>query len=268
MPPYRNPHHSASGIAMIGGGSYPKPGEISLAHRGVLFLDEIAEFEKKTLEMLRQPLENGKITISRTQVRITYPSTFILIAAMNPCPCGHTGSDNYYCMCTKRQIFSYQNRISGPLRDRFDIHLTLKPVNLSDTKGRGWESSKVIRQRVEEARCRQYNRYGDEICNSRVPYDSLLKTNPLTAEQQRNLQQLAIKENWSNRTQIKIIRLARTIADLQANTSISDENIWHAGKLNQVKQSGDRHRSWTNSVDFVHLRRTPNEKSRCDRSRQ
>jgi magnesium chelatase family protein len=234
MPPYRSPHHSASSIAMIGGGSYPKPGEISLAHRGVLFLDEIAEFEKKTLEMLRQPFENGKITISRTQARITYPASFILIAAMNPCPCGYAGSNNHYCMCTQRHILTYQNKISGPLRDRFDIHLTVKPVNLNDTKGKGWEPSSVIRQRVEEARYRQYYRYGDEVCNSRVPYDTLLKTSPLTAEQQRNLQQLAIKENWSNRTQIKIIRLARTIADLQASTSISDESIWQASKLNRV----------------------------------
>ncbi|MDF2855554.1 MAG: Mg chelatase, subunit ChlI [Neobacillus sp.] len=232
MPPYRNPHHSASSIAMIGGGSYPKPGEISLAHRGVLFLDEIAEFEKKTLEMLRQPFESGRITISRTQARITYPSSFILIAAMNPCPCGYAGSNNHYCMCTQRQILSYQNKISGPLRDRFDIHLKVKPVSLSNKKGDKCESSKVVRQKVDEARCRQYYRYGEEVCNSRVPYDTLLKTSPLTAEQQRNLQQLAIKENWSNRTQIKIIRLARTISDLQASTSISDQSIWQASKLN------------------------------------
>ncbi|MDR7078889.1 magnesium chelatase family protein [Neobacillus niacini] len=130
MPPFRNPHHSASGISIIGGGTYPKPGEISLAHRGVLFLDEIAEFPKKTLDMLRQPFENGKITISRTHATLTYPASFILIAAMNPCPCGYAGSNTHYCTCTPRQTLNYQNKISGPLRDRFDIHLTVNHVDL------------------------------------------------------------------------------------------------------------------------------------------
>ena len=128
--PYRNPHHSASSIAIIGGGSYPKPGEISLAHRGVLFLDEMAEFPKKTLDMLRQPLEAGKVTISRAQSTVTYPSSFILIAAMNPCPCGFLGSNTHYCTCTPKQIQSYKNRISGPIYDRMDILLFLQSVNL------------------------------------------------------------------------------------------------------------------------------------------
>ena len=128
--PYRNPHHSASSVAIIGGGSYPKPGEISLAHRGVLFLDEIAEFQKKTLDMLRQPLEAGKVTISRAQSKVTYPTSFILIAAMNPCPCGFLGSHTRYCTCTPKQIQAYTNRISGPVYDRIDILLFLQSVNL------------------------------------------------------------------------------------------------------------------------------------------
>ncbi|MFP5110368.1 ATP-binding protein [Neobacillus sp. C211] len=131
MPPYRNPHHSASGVSIIGGGQYPKPGEISLAHHGVLFLDEIGEFSKKTLDMLRQPLENGLIMISRTHATITYPASFILIAAMNPCPCGYEGSNSHYCTCSKKQILAYQNRLSGPLRDRFDINLSLGPINFT-----------------------------------------------------------------------------------------------------------------------------------------
>jgi magnesium chelatase family protein len=110
MPPFRNPHHSSSGISIIGGGQYPKPGEVSLAHRGVLFLDEIAEFSKKTLDMLRQPLESGTVTISRTQATIKYPASFILLAAMNPCPCGYAGSNSRYCTCTPKQILSYQNK--------------------------------------------------------------------------------------------------------------------------------------------------------------
>jgi magnesium chelatase family protein len=235
MPPYRNPHHSASGVSIIGGGTYPRPGEISLAHRGVLFLDEVAEFPKKTLDMLRQPFENGKVTICRTHATLTYPASFILIAAMNPCPCGYFGSNTHYCTCTPRQILSYQNRISGPLRDRFDIHLLLKPVDFKSSVGKKEESSKIIRKRVEMARELQYLRYGKEICNSRVSYDTLQKTSPLTEAQQKTLFQLSTKKNWSNRTQIKIIRLARTISDLQGSHSITDQSLLEAVELNQVR---------------------------------
>jgi magnesium chelatase family protein len=235
MPPYRNPHHSASGVSIIGGGQYPKPGEISLAHRGVMFLDEIGEFSKKTLDMLRQPLENGMITISRTHATITYPASFILIAAMNPCPCGYSGSTRHYCTCTNKQIITYQNRLSGPLRDRFDINLTLGPIDFNAAlEEKGGESSKIVRGRVEEARKRQYDRYGREICNSRVPYEMLLSTSPLTETQKSTLQRLAIKKNWSNRTQIKIIRLARTISDLQASPCITDQSMGEAIELNEV----------------------------------
>jgi magnesium chelatase family protein len=230
-PPFRSPHHSASGISIIGGGTYPKPGEISLAHRGVLFLDEIAEFPKKTLDMLRQPFENGKITISRTHATLTYPATFFLIAAMNPCPCGYAGSNTHYCTCTPRQTLSYHNRISGPLRDRFDIHLTIKPVNLKVETEKGEISSKYYQRRVETARTLQYERYGKELCNSRVSYDTLQKTSPISQEQQRAIHQLASKKNWSNRTQIKIIRLARTISDLEGETDITDESIREAVTL-------------------------------------
>lgn len=115
LTPYRHPHHSASSVAIIGGGSNPKPGEISLAHHGVLFLDEMAEFTKKTLDMLRQPLETGKITISRAHATVTYPASFILIGAMNPCPCGYLGSNTHYCICTPKQVQKYRNRVSGPI---------------------------------------------------------------------------------------------------------------------------------------------------------
>ncbi|MFZ7942088.1 YifB family Mg chelatase-like AAA ATPase [Neobacillus sp. 19] len=237
LPPYRSPHHSASGVAIIGGGQYPKPGEISLAHRGVLFLDEIGEFPRKTLDMLRQPLENGLITISRTHASISYPASFLLIAAMNPCPCGYSGSNAHYCTCSTKQILTYQNRLSGPLRDRFDINLTLRPVNLNAAKGgihEQEEPSKIVQERVGLARERQYDRYGGEICNGRVPYDILLRASPLTVTQQSNLQKQAIKKNWSNRTQIKIIRLARTISDLQGTPAITDRSINEAIKLNTV----------------------------------
>lgn len=152
LPPFRNPHHSASGVSIAGGGQYPKPGEVSLAHRGVLFLDEIAEFSKKTLDMLRQPLENGTVTISRTQATIKYPASFILVAAMNPCPCGYTGSNTHYCTCSPKQILAYQNKLSGPLRDRFDIYLSLRPVDLKVSEGKEMENSEIIKKRVQEAR--------------------------------------------------------------------------------------------------------------------
>lgn len=235
-PPFRNPHHSASGISIIGGGQYPKPGEISLAHKGVLFLDEIGEFAKKTLEMLRQPLENGTVTISRTHATFSYPADFILIAAMNPCPCGYAGSSSHYCTCTPKQITSYQNKLSGPLRDRFDIHLTMKLTALNGEEPRKVESSETIRKRVENARYRQYSRYGREICNGRVAYDVLLKTSPLTAEQAKVFNQISIRENWSNRTQIKILRLARTISDLQEEKNITDKSVLEAMKLNNNTQ--------------------------------
>ncbi|MBI0577770.1 YifB family Mg chelatase-like AAA ATPase [Neobacillus cucumis] len=232
MPPFRNPHHSASAVSIIGGGTFPKPGEISLAHRGVLFLDEVAEFSKTTLEMLRQPLESGSVSISRTNASISYPASFIMLAAMNPCPCGYAGSNSHYCICTPRQIRTYQNKLSGPLRDRFDIQLFMKSEDFRSLKGKMGESSQTVRKRVYSARVRQYDRYGEEICNSRVPYEVLVKMSPLTNEQQRTLQQVSIKKNWSNRTYIKIIRLARTIADLHGAREITDQSIWEAIKLN------------------------------------
>ncbi|WP_308315071.1 ATP-binding protein [Bacillus sp. M6-12] len=235
-PPFRSLHHSASGVSIIGDGQFPKPGEISLAHRGVLFLDEIAEFTKKTLDMLRQPLESGIVSISRTQATITYPASFILIGAMNPCPCGYAGSNTHYCTCSPKQIIVYQNKLSGPLRDRFDINLSLRPVDLKSDKSSKEEPSSSIRVRVEEARKRQYDRYGKEISNGRVSYHTLLQTSPLTPYQERTLQQFSVKKNWSNRTQIKIIRLARTISDLQGSDGITDQSIWEAVKLNNIKE--------------------------------
>jgi magnesium chelatase family protein len=245
LPPYRNPHHSSSGVSIIGGGQNPKPGEISLAHHGVLFLDEIAEFPKKTLEMLRQPLEAGAVTISRARSTATYPSSFILIGAMNPCPCGYLGAKTHYCTCSPKQITAYQNRISGPMRDRFDIFLSLRPVDFNPALESQRESSEEIQQRVIEARLRQYHRYGKEITNGRVPYETLLQTSPLSEQQQGFLQKLANKHGWSNRAQLKVIRLARTIADLQQRTEISEQHIWEALKLhswstarNQKKTTG------------------------------
>jgi len=225
--PYRHPHHSASSVAIIGGGSNPKPGEISLAHHGVLFLDEMAEFSKKTLDMLRQPLESGKITISRAHSTVTYPSSFILIGAMNPCPCGYLGAHTHYCTCSPKTIQNYRNRVSGPVYDRIDILLSLQTVNLDQETGTA-ESSAVVRKRVQQAREKQYERYQSEILNADVAYDRLIANSPLNESQRKMLAQVSVKQQWSNRVQIKIIRLARTISDLAGETQITDEAIWKA----------------------------------------
>ncbi|MCM3763918.1 YifB family Mg chelatase-like AAA ATPase [Neobacillus niacini] len=230
MTPFRHPHHSASSVAIIGGGSTPRPGEISLAHHGILFLDEIAEFTKKTLDMLRQPLETGQVTISRAHSTVTYPSSFLLIGAMNPCPCGYLGSNSHYCTCTQKQIQSYRNRLSGPVYDRIDILLSLQSVNLNQT-GKRQESSIEIRKRVEHARAIQYDRYKMELTNAKVPFELLMELSPLSSNQQTMLTNVAAKQNWSNRVQIKIIRLARTISDLAGETMITDTAIWEAMTL-------------------------------------
>lgn len=234
--PYRHPHHSASSVAIIGGGSSPRPDEISLAHRGVLFLDEVAEFTKKTLDMLRQPLETGEVTISRAHSTVTYPSSFILIGAMNPCPCGYLDSNRHYCTCTAKQIQSYRNRLSGPVHDRIDIQLSLTSINLEQTS-KFQESSIAIRNRLETARLRQFERYQSEVTNAKVPFEQITQTSPLTNEQQRMLTNVAVKQNWSNRVQIKIIRLARSISDLAGENKITDNAIWEAMTLRRSGSS-------------------------------
>ncbi|MBN8209844.1 YifB family Mg chelatase-like AAA ATPase [Bacillus sp. NTK071] len=234
LPSYRHPHHSASSVSIIGGGTNPKPGEVSLAHRGVLFLDELGEFSKKTLDMLRQPMENEMVTIGLVHSTVTYPAKFIFIAAMNPCPCGYWGSSNHYCTCSEKQIRSYKSRVSGPILDRIDILLSLKPVNLNEHNFDGMESSEKVKKRVIAARERQYARYGKEVCNGSVTFEQLTSSSPLTPLQQHNLQSLSSAQGFSNRVQIKIIRLSRTIADLKGDIFISDEAIEEALLLRRI----------------------------------
>ena len=236
MAPFRSPHHSASSVSIIGGGQNPKPGEISLAHRGVLFLDEMAEFSKKTLDMLRQPIETGKVTISRARSTVTYPATFLLIGAMNPCPCGYLGSNSHYCTCTPKQIQSYQNRLSGPIRDRFDITLSLKSVHMDKKSDVANETSEMIRKRVTDARQRQYERYDREICNGRVSYELLMKTSVPSEKVMQLMQQMAMKKKWSNRVQVKILRLARTISDVKGEEQISEEALWEAMSMSRSNE--------------------------------
>ncbi|MFC4769464.1 YifB family Mg chelatase-like AAA ATPase [Effusibacillus consociatus] len=235
IPPFRQPHHSASYVSIVGGGASPRPGEVSLAHHGVLFLDEMGEFTKKTLDTLRQPIETGKVTISRASGTVTYPARFLLLGAMNPCPCGYLGSKTHYCSCTPKQLELYRNRISGPIFDRMDIILNLQPVQLEREQING-ESSENIRERVMKARERQYERYGSNLTNSIVPVELLLSQS-LPANQKRMLEQTASTQAWSNRVQMKVIRLARTIADLKGEANITDEAIWEAVTLRRVTQS-------------------------------
>ncbi|WP_420796440.1 YifB family Mg chelatase-like AAA ATPase [Alkalihalophilus pseudofirmus] len=237
--PYRNPHHSASSVALIGGGSNPKPGEVSLAHGGVLFLDEMAEFQKKTLDMLRQPMESGRVTISRVHSTVTYPAAFQLIGAMNPCPYGYLGSNVKYCSCTDKQVQSYRARVSGPVLDRVDILLHLIPVNL-DREEEGTLSSEELRVQVERARERQYERYGAGVSNAKVPFDVISECSPLTTSQRQMVAQVSSKQQWSNRVQIKIIRLARTISDLAESELITDEALWEAMSLRRLNQSSSK----------------------------
>lgn len=234
--PFRHPHHSASSVAIIGGGSHPRPGEISLSHRGILYLDEIAEFPKKTLDMLRQPLETGMVTISRAHSTVTYPSSFLLIGAMNPCPCGYLGSNHRYCTCSPKQIQSYQNRLSGPVNDRIDILLSLKSVNLEQVPDHQ-ATSDEIRRKVEKARELQYMRYQLEITNAKVPFVVMTECSPLTSDQKKMVTQVSAKQNWSNRVQIKIIRLARTISDLAGELNITDSALSEAFTLRKWDSS-------------------------------
>lgn len=225
-PPYRHPHHSASSVSLIGGGTFPRPGEISLAHQGVLFLDELGEFSRKSLDMLRQPMESGEVTINQVRQSVTYPSAFILVAATNPCPCGYFGSNERYCTCTPAQVRAYQLKASGPLLNRIDFILTLKSVGVfNNTEA---EPSYVIRKRVATVRDVQKRRYSSNHLNGNVPFSKLMAVALLSAEQERYIQSVCFKEKWSNRTMVKLVRIARTIADLAGEQSISEASISEA----------------------------------------
>ncbi len=190
----------------------------------------MGEFSKKTLDMLRQPLENEKVTISRVHSTVTYPAKFIFLAAMNPCPCGYLGSDRHYCTCSEKQIKNYKTRISGPILDRMDILLTLKPVSLNTTTVS--ETSDTVRKRVEKARGFQYERYGEERCNGSASMEEL--TNSISPTQLDTLQAISIKLGLSNRVQMKIIRLARTVSDLAGEKSITNEALEEAMSLRKI----------------------------------
>jgi len=230
--PFRSPHHTISYAGLVGGGAIPRPGEVSLAHHGVLFLDELPEFKKDILEMLRQPMEDNHVTISRAQMTLTYPAGFMLIAAMNPCPCGYFGDRNHDCNCSSNEIQRYMSRISGPLMDRIDIHITVPSIKIkelsSDTRG---ENSAIIRQRVNVARRMQLERFKTEqniFCNAHMESRDIQSYCRID-EKSESLLALAIsKQGLSARAYDRILKVSRTIADLAGSPGIQMGHIAEA----------------------------------------
>jgi len=229
--PFRNPHHTVSDAGLIGGGHIPRPGEVSLAHNGVLFLDEMPEFKKNVLEVLRQPIEDGKVTISRAAMSLTYPSNFILIAAMNPCPCGFLGDTHKECRCTPMQIQKYTTKISGPLLDRIDIHCDVPAVRFKELSGdtRG-ESSIDIKLRVDNARRIQTERFAGKriYCNGQMTSHYIKKFCGIDDEGKRLLEMAIDRLGLSARAYTRILKVARTIADLENEERIKSHHLSEA----------------------------------------
>lgn len=229
--PFRAVSHTASSVGLIGGGSVPKPGEISLAHNGVLFLDELPEFSRSVLETLRQPLENGEITISRASGSVTYPCEVMLVAAMNPCPCGNFGNPQKKCVCTEKQVSNYLNKISQPVLDRIDIQIEVRPVKYDELSNRRpQESSAQIAERVQRARDIQYERFkGTGIkSNSRITSDIIGEVCRLTPDAQEMLGAAFDKLGLSARAYDRILKVARTCADLDGSKDLNKSHISQA----------------------------------------
>jgi len=228
--PFRTPHHTASYVSLAGGGRTPMPGEMSLAHNGVLFLDELPEFQKKALETMRQPLEDGHITVTRIGGVCTYPSVFLLLATMNPCPCGHMGSDR--CNCTEAEVSRYLDKISGPLLDRIDIQVEATAVKYSEisSQQKSEEDSATIKTRVENARARQQKRFQNEkiYFNAKMPASMIDKHCKLGAEAAELLKMVFDNMGLSARAYHKILKIARSIADLADEENISEAHVAEA----------------------------------------
>ncbi len=230
--PFRSPHHTVSDVALVGGGGYPQPGEISLAHNGVLFLDELPEFKRSALEVMRQPMEERKVTISRAKISIDFPSSFMLIASMNPCPCGYYNHPEKDCTCSSQMIQRYLNKISGPLLDRIDLHVEVTPVPFSELTNKApAEPSKEIRERVINARNKQIERYKEE---SEVHANAMMTTKLIRKHCELNqasnvlLKKAMERLNLSARAYDRILKVARTIADLADSDNIKAEHIAEA----------------------------------------
>lgn len=230
--PFRSPHHTVSDAGLLGGGAYPMPGEVSLAHRGVLFLDELPEFHRNVLEVLRQPMEDGVVTIARAAAAVTFPCQFMLVAAMNPCPCGYAGDPKRECRCSPLQIQRYRSKISGPLLDRIDIHVEVPSVRYQDLASleRG-EGSLAIRERVSAARSRQTERFKSSRkthCNAGMRPKELQKYCRLPPAAQEQIKMAITELNFSARAYDRILKVARTIADLAGADEIAQEHVFEA----------------------------------------
>lgn len=229
--PFRSPHHTVSDVALVGGGSNPQPGEISLAHNGVLFLDELPEFKRTVLEVMRQPMEDRKVTISRSRFSVTYPASFMLIASMNPCPCGYYNHPEKECVCAPGVVQKYLNKISGPLLDRIDLHVEVTPVSFNELSGnRKTDDSASIRQRVIRARHIQSNRFeGKKIyCNAQMEAQTVQEICTISEVSRTMLSRAMQKLQLSARAYDRILKVARTIADLAASQDILPEHIAEA----------------------------------------
>ena len=228
LPPFRSPHHSASAAALVGGGAVPRPGEASLAHGGVLFLDELPEFQRPVLEALREPMENGEITVSRARFKFRFPARFQLVAAMNPCPCGYAGDEVRHCRCTPEQVARYQQRVSGPLLDRIDLHVgvTRPPAQQLLTTQTQAESSAEVKARVDSALAHQLARQGSP--NAQLTPDALLQHCQLLTSDAQWLQSAADSLALSGRALHRTLRVARTIADLAGADSVERSQLAEA----------------------------------------
>ncbi len=240
--PFRSPHHTISDAGLIGGGQLPKPGEVSLSNHGVLFLDELPEFKKNVLEVMRQPLEDGRVTISRATLSLTYPAQFMLVAAMNPCPCGYNGDVNNECSCTPQQIQKYVSRVSGPLLDRIDIHIEVPAVKFkelsSDSAG---EKSADIRSRVVAARRLQQERFStmhDVFCNARMESKQIREYCRIDHHGQDLLKMAITRLGLSARAYDRILKVSRTIADLEGSPEIKPEFVSEAIQYRSLDRAG------------------------------
>lgn len=229
--PFRAPHHTASDVGLVGGGQIPRPGEISLAHNGVLFMDELPEFKKNVLEVLRQPLEDGVVTITRSAVSSSFPARFMLVAAMNPCPCGYYGDSGRACRCTTQQIRQYRAKISGPLLDRIDIHIEVPSIRYRELTARSdGESSHRIKERVEKARSFQKERFDGQgtSCNAKMTDRQIKAFCRVDDESLRLLEMAMDKLSLSARAYTRVLKVARTIADLEGEEAIRSHHVAEA----------------------------------------
>ena len=242
--PFRAPHHTISEAGLVGGGTYPQPGEISLAHHGTLFLDELTEFKRYTLEVLRQPLENKSIAIARAQQTITYPAAFLLVAALNPCPCGFLGDKKRRCTCTPQDIHKYLKKLSGPLLDRIDLQVHVQAVDYDDIKKKPSElTSEKLYQPIEKALKKQESRLGSHRFNNMLTSEEIEKFCILAPAAEAALKKAFDSLNLSMRGYHKILKIARTIADLEEKDTIALSHIQEAITYRSLEHTLDKMRA-------------------------